>query len=252
MHRAESEPSYWFALAAEDAEHHAAVTRLTDRVLEEKIEWFSPEIRDAIRGWRHESPLNPYWKVTGATDVARALGLPLRGHFEGKQELEAAMYRAQLLVWQHAHVHGQSIHVGFIVRDTDHKPRRKGAESAAKSGRWPFVVVLAFPHPEAEAWRIAVYRPAGKAAEERVAELTRRLGFSPIEHPEKLSSTVTGGVGDAKTIREALCPDDDDGWLEIDLHELRERGKSCGLADFLAEVEAVVVPLLAGGKTGST
>jgi hypothetical protein len=39
---------------------------------------------------------------------------------------------------------------------------------------------------------------------------------------------------------------DPEDWLEIDLRDLRERGKRCGLADFLAEVEREVVPLLAG------
>jgi hypothetical protein len=245
----EGEPSFWFALAVEDAEHHAAVTRLTDRVLEEQIEWFTPETRDAIRGWRPEGPLNPYWKVTSAAENARSLNLPLRGHFEGKDALEAAMYRAQLLLFQHAHVHGRPIHVGFIARDTDHKPRKEGAKRAVESQRWPFAVVLAFPHPEVEVWSIAVYQPSTSDAAERVAELKRRLGFSPVEHPERLSSTVAGAAADAKRIRDILYADGEAravDWIEIDLRDLREHGRSCGLADFLDQVQDVVVPLMTG------
>ena len=133
----EGEPSYWFALAAEDAEHHAAVIRLTDRVLLAAVYWFQPETRDSIRRWRRQTPLNSYWKVTSALKDARKLGLPLRGRFAGERELEAVMYRAQLLLWQHAHVHGQRIDVGFIARDTDGKPRKDGAQTAVESGSWP-------------------------------------------------------------------------------------------------------------------
>lgn len=45
-------PTLWFALAAEDTGHHAAVTRLTDRVLEQRVGWFVAETRDELRRWR--------------------------------------------------------------------------------------------------------------------------------------------------------------------------------------------------------
>jgi hypothetical protein len=250
----ENEPTCWFALAAEDAPHHAAVTRLTDRVLEEAIEWFSPETRDELRQWRDATPLRPYWKVTSAVKEAHKLGLPLRGHFGDRPaELESVMYRAQLLVWQHIHVHGQRIDVAFIARDTDHKPRKRGAEQALASGRWPFRVVLAFPHPEIEVWAIATFQPTDQAARDRVAKLTLDLGYSPVEHPERLTSTVSGGLKDAKKIRDELFEgraDQGEGWLETELGFLRERGKNCGLADFLRDVETTVVSLLGGDKPG--
>lgn len=247
----EREPSYWFALAAEDKEHHAAVTRLTDRVLEAHIDWFGPE----IRGWRAESPLDPYWKITGAVDDARKAGLSPRGNFSGKGSLEAIMYRAQLLLWQRAHVAGQRLDVGFLARDTDRKPRREGAQMAVESARWPFRVVLVFPHPEIEAWSIAAFRPTTRGAAARVAEMAVQLGYSPIEHPEHLTSTVAGGSADAKAIRDALFAGDADWlerWVEVDLDALRERGKNCGLADFLDEVRRVVVPLLDGSTARET
>jgi hypothetical protein len=249
----EAEPTYWFALAAEDKEHHAAVTRLTDRVLEEAIDWFQPDTRDALRRWREKDPLSPYWKVTSADTLARELGLPVRGDFTGKLEaLEAGLYRSQLRVWQHAHVHGQHIHVGFIARDTDHEPRRDGAAEAVKSGRWSFHVVLAFPHPEIEVWAIAVFAPATDDERARLGEQEQRLGFSPVKEPERLTSTVSGGVKDAKTVRDALCPDGDaEDWLELQLDVLRDRGRSCGLTDFLEEVERIVVPLVKEGALPS-
>lgn len=244
----EAEPTCWFALAAEDTPQHAAVTRLTDRVLEEAIDWFEPETRDTLRRWREKDPLSPYWKVTSAVKHARDLGLPLRGRFTGERELEAVMYHAQLLLFQHAHVHGHRIDVGFIARDTDRKARKDGAQQAVESGGWPFKVVLAFPHPEIEAWPIAVFRPTTRDEQARVDDQTQKLGYSPVAEPERLTSTVSGGVADAKAVRAALVGDDaEDDWLEISLDLLRARGESCGLTDFLHEVERVVVPLVKDG-----
>jgi hypothetical protein len=244
----DGEPSYWFALAAEDKAHHAAVTRLTDRVLEAHVEWFTPATRDAVRRWRPLSPTDPYWKVANASAAARKLGLPLRGDFSGQPaKLEASMYRAQLLLWQHAHVHGQRIDAGFIARDTDRKPRKDGAQQAAESGAWPFHVVLAFPHPESEAWPIAVFEPVTGDDHARVRAEARRLGYSPVERPERLTSNVSGAAGDTKAVLDALTANSagtGDEWLDADLDVLRARGQACGLSDFLEEVEAKVVPLL--------
>jgi hypothetical protein len=120
--------------------------------------------------------------------------------------------------------------------------------AAVKSGRWPFRVVLAFPHPEIEAWPIAVFEPRTKGEHARIRKQERQLGYSPVEEPERLTSTVSDGIADAKSVRDAIVADDGGGdWLEIDLEVLRDRGRTCGLTDFLREVEAVVVPLLAGG-----
>jgi hypothetical protein len=231
----QGEPRFWFALAAEDADHHAAVTRLTARAL-----------GDLSHGWRARTPFDAYWKVTGAESAARTLGLPLRGHFGGKRELESAMFRAQLLLWQHAHIHGQRIDVGFLARDTDHKPRKDGALLAKESGAWPFAVVLVLPHPEIEAWKIAVFEPVTRQDKKRLKDLTRRLGFSPVAEPHRLTSTVHGAATDAKTVADELFEDGwkADEWLEVDLDALRALGKTCGLADFLGDLDALAIELL--------
>jgi hypothetical protein len=73
------------------------------------------------------------------------------------------------------------------------------------------------------------------------------LSAGTSEQPDRLTSTVSGGIADTKDVREALVTGSAanvDDWLEVDLDTLRERGKTVGLAAFLDEVEAVVVPLL--------
>ncbi|KYF61106.1 hypothetical protein BE11_16505 [Sorangium cellulosum] len=239
------EPTLWFALAAEDTGHHTAVTRLTDRVLEARVGWFTPDTRDAIRRWRAPTQVDRYWGLKRASDDARNLRLPIRGDFGGLPEI--GMIRAQLLLWKHAHIKGERIDVGFIARDTDGKSRLDGAREAVNSGEWSFRVVLAYPDPEIEAWYIAGFKPATRAERERAEEQTRRLKFSPMEQPERLTATMAGKDTDSKKVLAALTADDpgrNADCLETSIDELRRRGGRCGLAAFLEAVETEVVPLL--------
>ncbi|MGK3967652.1 hypothetical protein WMF38_26205 [Sorangium sp. So ce118] len=238
------EPALWFALAAEDAGHHAAVTRLTDRVLEARVGWFTPETRDALRRWRAPTQADKYWELKRAFADARSLRLPIRGNFGG--EPEAGMIRAQLLLWQRAHLKGERIDVGFIARDTDGKWRLSGARQAVSSGDWGFGVILAYPEPEIEAWYIAGFIPVTRAEHTRAEEQKKLLKFSPLEHPERLKSTTAGVDADTKKVLVALTADDPDreaDCLETDIEGLRKRGERCGLAAFLEAVETEVVPL---------
>jgi hypothetical protein len=245
----EPEPLLWFALAAEDADHHRVVTRLTHRVLEEATDGFQPRL---TVGWRRPTAADSYWKITRATEIARALGLPLRGSFSSKPtELEAVMYRAQLLVWKHLHLHGEPIDVGFMARDTDHKPRLEGAQWAVKSGEWEFDVILVFPHPEVECWAIASFEPRSKAEKDCVKKLARELTFSPTDEPHRLTSKTRAERTDAKRILDELLARRarwDDEWLELDLEKLRSRGQSSGLADFVDQVRALVARLTSERK----
>lgn len=238
-------PTLWFALAAEDTGHHAAVTRLTDRVLEQRVEWFVAETRDELRRWREPTQVDKYWELKRAFGDARSLGLPVHGRFEG---IEGGMIRAQLLLWKLAHDKGERIDVGFIARDTDGKPRLDGAQRAVKTRDWPFRIILAYPEPEVEAWYIAGFEPATEDERARAEEIKQRLRFSPMDQPERLKSTVAGADADAKKVLAALTADDPDGrradCLETSLDGLRRRGERCGLAAFLEAVETEIVPLL--------
>lgn len=240
----QSDPTAWFVLACEDGGHFDAVTKLVDRVLESKIDWFVPE----LRGWRARNGY-PWWPLKNAWRDARAARLPLYGQFDGEPAApEAGMVRAQLLLWQRA---GERIEAGFIARDTDRTAAAiDGARQAIRASRWPFVVVLAYPHPEVEAWHIVGFEPATEHEHARVDGVTGRLGFSPIRHPEKLTSKALT-ERDAKRVLEELVDGDSDRktqCLEAPLEVLRSRGASCGLVAFLDAVEQDIVPLFTGTR----
>ncbi|WP_437622993.1 hypothetical protein [Sorangium sp. So ce1151] len=115
------------------------------------------------------------------------------------------------------------------------------------SGAWAFGVILAYPEPEIEAWYIAGFTPATRAERERAEEQTKRLKFSPMEQPERLTATIAGKDTDTKKVLAALTADDPDrkaDCLETSNEDLRKRGERCGLAAFLEAVETEVVPLL--------
>ena len=113
-----------------------------------------------------------------------------------------------------------------------------------RTGAWPFRVVLAFltPRPEAAIAAFGADVTRGEHARgsaEAAARLPARRD-SPSPHVNGRSGD-RGHEGRPRCAVERWNADD---WLEVDLDTLRERGKTVGLAAFLDEVEAVVVPLL--------
>ena len=250
------DPKLFFAIACEADGDREAICRLADRVLESKIDWFGALTRDHVRAWCGPDAATSYWPVKTALKRARELGLPTRGHFDDvAQKPEAGMIRAQLLLlkrthdrWERGHVDGRRIDGAVIARDTDdHEDRLDGAKQAVGDGaRWPFRIVLAYPHPELEAWFVAGFEATTSHERERIADITKRLGFSPIERPEELTSTNDDAGTDAKDVLDHLTADSADrqrACLEHDLEALRARGKSCNLAMFLEAVETELVPL---------
>lgn len=247
-HRMPGEPTHWIAVAGEDAGHFHTVTHLVDRVLEASIDWFTRETRDELRAWRGPNEGEQWWGLKRAFGDARAARLPIHGHFGGSPgHPEAGMIRAQLLLWKRACIDGRPISAGILVRDTDREGRRTGAlQAIGDHAAWGFRVLLAYPDPEIEAWTIIGFEPASNVETTRLAEITARLGFSPVACPERLTSTVTGSERDVKLVLEELTGGDRQRratCLDQPLSSLKRRGTSCGLTAFLDAIEAEVVPL---------
>ncbi|WP_438031540.1 hypothetical protein [Sorangium sp. So ce204] len=135
------------------------------------------------------------------------------------------------------------------MRDSDGKEaeRRQGLEQARQDSPWPFEVLLGVAHPMRECWVLAGLVPEGKREETSLAALRKELGFDPSvrsheldassktakKSPKRVLDRLTGGEHE----REARC------WTEPDLGHLRQRGSDNGLAAFLSEVEARLVPV---------
>jgi hypothetical protein len=119
-------------------------------------------------------------------------------------------------------------------------------------------MVLAVAHQEAEAWVVAGFVPRHANERELVARLSEELGFNPTTAPHLLTPKTRADSRDAKRCTTELLAKGiftDRGmtcWLDTPLDELARRGAATGLPEYLADLERVFLPLLAGTPSRRT
>ena len=138
-----------------------------------------------------------------------------------------------------------------LVRDTDgREDRRRGLEQARSAHPWKFPVVLAVAHTKRECWILAGFDPQTQVEEAALAELRQDLGFDPRQRAEELSAAEPHARRNPKRVLDRLLAGrqdrEEDCWKVCELPVLAERGRSTGLADYLEEVRARLVPLVLG------
>ncbi|MCB9688206.1 MAG: hypothetical protein H6738_17475 [Alphaproteobacteria bacterium] len=234
-------------IAAEDRSDVRLLTGLVDAIVVAEVDWIEPEVLDAYRSWC--GPEGDDWlDLHQATDRARQRRFRgFYGRFGGEPgALDAHMFRAVFLLFAEEDEPPAAVIVG---RDTDgHTERRHGFEQAAARD-WPFITVLALADPESEAWRIATWTPDDD--DDRRAQLAERerLGFDPILAPHRLTSGRSTNKRDCKKVLENLCAHGRsaaDRWETLDKSQLSGIGPTCGLARFVEDVFAVLVPVVGG------
>jgi hypothetical protein len=185
--------------------------------------------------------------------LARELGIPLRGDFDNADDaLETGLYRAALLIFALTEPAADAV---ILSRDLDGEPRRQAGVARAIAERpWPFAVVAALPQPEIEAWLLVAWHPDSAGAHARHQAVCRRIGFDPLDAPERLTSTSRTSHRDAKQILHELqgtprpprrLP------APTHLRDLPESWTRCGLTAWLRDACRVLVPLALGLPPGS-
>jgi len=116
--------------------------------------------------------------------------------------------------------------------------------------------VGAIASPEIEAWLIAAFSPQTETEADALAIVRQRIGFDPRFHPEKLTSKRPEDKKDAKRVLDEISGDDPDrvkeSWDSAPLDDLIDRGKDCGLADYIGDVRSQLIPAVVGIAPSTT
>lgn len=245
--------SQLFVVVAEDRQAFELATVLCDRIIAERSTW----LRDH---WGEEASRRNHRNWTGLEASDRSwsnrsdLKRLARQCFVRPQRLgikaEGALARKALEVTRKLRPDAAAL---FIVHDTDGDRgtadrMREGARSPAlKSPK----VVIAAPHPEAEAWVIAGIVPVTPEEQEALSAERKRLGFDPTTNPGALSSGKAKDKRDTKTICKAILGEREVSierwercWKETPLEILERNGDGAGLRDYTKDVEEIILPLL--------
>ncbi|WP_437849716.1 hypothetical protein [Sorangium sp. So ce363] len=232
-------------MVVEGPDDARTVPALVDRVLENAV----PALTGQLARVRTFCGLD-----AGATSVTWSTvhqrRVPRRhGHFGGKPALEDA--RTAVLALRCFVARDPQPKAVVLVRDSDGKEaeRRQGLEQARQDSPWPFEVLLGIAHPMRECWVLAGFVPKGKQEEASLAALRKELGFDPTARSHELDASSKTAKKSPKRVLECLTGDEHERearcWTEPDLGHLRQRGRDNGLAAFLSEVEARLVPVFA-------
>lgn len=234
------------AIAGEDRGHFEIVTTLMDHLVSEHRPWTVDNL-DVLRTWLSCDD-KPWFSFKEAVRRAHEVRLRFHGHFGGAAGLpDAQMARAQLATWKRMVDRGLKLDAVVLARDLDSRPARlDGLLQAVADEPWPFVVLVAWCQPEAEAWYICAFAAEDDHERKRLTELERDLELSPVHAAERLTSTAPDPRRDAKRVLQALVANDParrDRCLAADLEHLRSHGRHTGLTAFLVEAEAKYLPL---------
>lgn len=232
---------------------------LVDRVLRESaIPWIVDNFErpEVIRTWQRDRFGNEYFDIHRLNQYsADQRGARIRGHFDGQPGRPGgAMARKAFLIARalHKEVAGEPIDAVVLLWDTDQQPseRIEGVEAAREEARrWaPFQIVCGFPDPEREAWVLAGFDPCDDAEQQRLSDLQRVLGFSPVLEAVRLRDRAGGSLRNIKRVLAVLTTGDPERearcWTDPPLATLRQRGVGTGLSAFLEQLHAEVLAVL--------
>jgi hypothetical protein len=235
-------------VACEDDGHFSAVSYLVDAALMARHTRIESDI-GRHRSWRGLDPLQPWYryKASDARDLRPiAIGgvrLTPHGFIKGEAlKPEAGMWRNVLLLFCRCEPRPDVV---LLVRDMDGRGHRRQSMEQVRDGlQWPFVIALATPQPEIEAWHVSGFVPANASERNALTELCRRLSFDPTLQSHRLTSRPNDASTDAKRVLDALCAGDQDRRRSCigDPSILHQRGAANGARAFLDEVEHGIVP----------
>jgi hypothetical protein len=207
-----------------------------------------------IRVWQPDGLGRAYFDLHKLDEYADRLSVRVpHGHFDGRPGGAGALM-ARTVFWIARTLHrkepGEPIDAVVLVWDTDTQPEERSSGVAAardEARRWaPFQILCGLPDPEREAWVLAGFDPCDDRERAILEGLHREFGFSPVLHAIRLRGR--SDRRDIKAVHLELMGEDsareERCWTEPSLETLRARGAETGLAAFLEEVEARLVPLL--------
>lgn len=225
-------------IAAEAAGDVRIARVLGDRLIAER----SARPLAEVRAWVGVG--GAWFDVHNAISVARDRGVLRRGKFQGEPGLDRAReLHAILAVFADAE---ENPAVVVVMRDTDGGSLSEAFAQATQEQEWPFVPVLAGPHPEVEAWLLLAWEPRDDAEIAALAGLRKELGYDPTLRQQRLTAGRSTGKHDCKRILAELAAhgeSPEDRWAVVDLGRLDDRGVGAGLTAFLFDFRTAVAKI---------
>jgi hypothetical protein len=227
---------------------------LADRVVVECIDWIrdQPELLAYQREWTTEHR-GIQFRWDAIDDLGRNMDLRVRGGYEdGEQDYPD--FKAAVRALRVIRNLFDDVDAVVLIRDTDDQPDRiKGLNQAKKrfDGKPPgFSVLVGAARTKRECWVLSGFIPNDHIETGLLESERQYLGFDPTAISQELTakSNENEDKRNAKRVLRKLTYGSSDRekecWTETPLEHLRSKGESNGLADYLNQIEQVLVPMV--------
>jgi hypothetical protein len=226
---------------------------LADRVVIDCIDWLKeqPDLLQFQREWiaQHQGVL---FRWDDIDDLGRGMNIRIRGYEEGEEkypDFKAAVRAVRVI--QNLFDDVDTI---VLIRDVDDEPERidglKQAKNRFDVGNRPFRVIVGAARTKRECWVLAGFLPADERENRLFEEERQYLGFDPTTRSHELTAknNATQDKRSAKRVLTKLTQGnssrEEECWTITPLEQLRSKGESNGLADYLNQIEQVLVPMV--------
>ena len=245
-----------FVVVHEAQADFTTATELADRVLVAKVDWLDETLLDSQRQWvdKDHSGFRLTWQ--SIPSKARALGIQVRGQFDGTPALPDAKAARRALAYVLKLF--ETVDAVLLIRDMDDQiERRQGLEQARTSYSSVVRTILGVAIPERESWVISGFEATNDEEQRRLESEIKRLGSNPCLRSHELTAgkddlatrspkRVLAALLDDHWERQRKC------WHATSLTVLEARGRENGLADYLKEITELLIPLITGQERSRT
>jgi len=226
---------------------------LADRVVVDCIDWLSeqPALLQFQREWiiQHQGILFRWDRID---DLGRGMNIRIRGYEDGEEkfpDFKAAVRAVRVI--QNLFDDVDAI---VLIRDVDDEPERVDGLNQAKNrfdeGNRRFRVIVGAARTKRECWVLAGFHPVDDLENRLFDEEREYLGFDPTTSSHKLTAknNEKEDKKSAKRVLRQLTRGDslreEECWTQTPLELLKSKGKANGLAEYLVQVEEVLVPMI--------
>ena len=229
---------------------------LADRVVVECIDWLreQPDLLAFQREWTTEHG-GIQFRWDDIDDLGRGMNIRIRGYDDGEEkypDFKAAVRAVRVILNLF-----DDVDAIILIRDVDDQPERVDGLNQAKTrfgaGNRPFKVIVGAARTKRECWVLAGFLPVDESENRLFDDERQYLGFDPTTRSHELTAKnnenedkrsakrVLRKLTQGSAVREEEC------WTQAPLERLKTKGQSNGLADYLKQVEEVLVPLVQRG-----
>jgi hypothetical protein len=220
---------------------------LADRVICEEIDWAEAGMLDALRSWSGIQSSDRFLLWRDVPELAATRRIRVHGHFQGEPGAPDAHAALKALLVLHS---SETMPNAFILlRDDDGESARKtGLSQARERFSQSDRVAIGLAGAKRECWVLAGFDPKDASEERSLAAVRQQIGFDPREKSEQLTAKHNDDKLSAKRVLAELCDGDLDReaecWRSENLTTLKSRGEKNGLKEYLAEISAIVCPIV--------